>query len=65
MAKAGFFFWPKLESEDDTAVCVQCGLALDGWEPNDDPRYQPISSTDVNIIVGMSIRGEGRIVHFW
>lgn len=46
MAKAGFFFWPKLESEDDTAVCVQCGLALDGWEPNDDPRYQPISSTD-------------------
>lgn len=40
MSKAGFFYWPKLEDidEDDTAVCVQCGLALDGWEPNDDPR---------------------------
>lgn len=41
MAKAGFFFWPRGEDEeDDTAICVQCGLALDGWEPNDDPWYR-------------------------
>lgn len=45
MSKAGFFFWPKLVpgakgSEDDTSVCFQCGLALDGWEEADDPREE-------------------------
>lgn len=39
MSRAGFFYWPKLEDpDDDTAICAQCGLALDGWEPEDDPR---------------------------
>lgn len=48
MARAGFFFWPKLQSKghrdgiitDDTAICFQCGLALDGWEVEDDPHYE-------------------------
>lgn len=44
MAKAGFFYWPKQDKDDDTAICVQCGLALDGWEPSDDPRYRNIRS---------------------
>ncbi|PJF18681.1 Baculoviral IAP repeat-containing protein 5.1 [Paramicrosporidium saccamoebae] len=44
MARAGFFYWPKLlpsKSEcDDTSVCFQCGLALDGWDADDDPRHE-------------------------
>ena len=44
MARAGFFYWPKLlptkSQVDDTAVCFQCGLALDGWEPGDDPHHE-------------------------
>ena len=44
LAKAGFFYWPKLTSSrdftDDTCICFQCGLALDGWEAEDDPRME-------------------------
>lgn len=45
MAKAGFYYWPReaatrRESADDTSLCFQCGLALDGWEPADDPRHE-------------------------
>lgn len=25
---------------DDTAICFQCGLALDGWEEGDDPHHE-------------------------
>jgi hypothetical protein len=39
MARAGFFYYPRL-SGDDTAFCHQCGLALDGWEPTDDPWHE-------------------------
>lgn len=45
MAQAGFFYWPRTLSsraagQDDTAICFQCGLALDGWEEEDDPRHE-------------------------
>lgn len=36
LADAGFFHFPKTDS-DDTCICFQCGLALDGWESEDDP----------------------------
>ena len=36
MASAGFFHFPKKDG-DDTCICYQCGLALDGWENEDDP----------------------------
>lgn len=39
MAAAGFYYWP-LNPQDDTAMCFQCDLALDGWEPTDNPRYK-------------------------
>ncbi len=38
LAEAGFFYFPKSDG-DDTCICYQCGLALDGWEANDDPQY--------------------------
>ena len=44
MVRAGFFYWPKLQPSkgyvDDTCVCFQCGLALDGWEEGDDPQVE-------------------------
>jgi hypothetical protein len=43
MSRAGFFYWPKLiptKQVDDTGICFQCGLALDGWEAGDDPRIE-------------------------
>lgn len=36
LAEAGFFHFPKVDN-DDTCICFQCGLALDGWEEGDDP----------------------------
>jgi hypothetical protein len=36
MAKAGFSYFPTMEGED-MVECVHCGLALDGWEEDDDP----------------------------
>lgn len=32
---AGFYFFPK-EKGDDSTFCFQCGLALNGWEGEDD-----------------------------
>lgn len=44
MARAGLFYWPKLiptkTLQEDTCVCFQCGLALDGWEDEDDPKQE-------------------------
>lgn len=45
MAQAGFFYWPRSTSHraaerDDTSICFQCGLALDGWEEEDNPRQE-------------------------
>jgi hypothetical protein len=37
LAEAGFFYFPKTDG-DDTCICYQCGLALDGWEANDYPQ---------------------------
>lgn len=37
LAAAGFFHFPKSDT-DDTCICYQCGLALDGWENDDDPQ---------------------------
>jgi len=43
MARAGFFYYPRtVRGADDTAVCFQCGLALDGWEPADEPRAEHV-----------------------
>lgn len=39
LAAAGFFHFPKSD-QDDTCICYQCGLALDGWEADDDPHYE-------------------------
>lgn len=39
LASAGFFHFPKTD-HDDTCICFQCGLALDGWEQDDDPHYE-------------------------
>jgi len=36
LAKAGFFYYPKATSPDNTA-CFLCHKALDGWEKGDDP----------------------------
>jgi len=43
LAEAGFYYYPRTASatdKDDTAVCFQCGLGLDGWEPTDDPVHE-------------------------
>ncbi len=37
LVDAGFYHFPKADG-DDTCICYQCGLALDGWEESDDPR---------------------------
>ncbi|KAM0683508.1 hypothetical protein MDAP_001077 [Mitosporidium daphniae] len=39
LAASGFFFYPSLSSNDQV-VCYQCGLALSGWEPDDDPWFE-------------------------
>lgn len=36
LAKAGFYYKPSSESNDNT-ICFMCGRFLDGWEPDDDP----------------------------
>lgn len=36
MAKAGWHFAPSAESPD-SVECIYCKVALDGWEPKDDP----------------------------
>lgn len=59
MASAGFFFCPR-DAADDTAVCFQCGLALDGWEPSDNPRYKMAFYG-----LGRSTQSEGPTVPFW
>ena len=38
LACAGFYHFPRTD-RDDTCICYQCGLALDGWEASDDPQY--------------------------
>lgn len=38
MAKAGFVHCPS-ENEPDVACCFFCLRELEGWEPQDDPRY--------------------------
>ncbi|KAJ3081591.1 hypothetical protein HK102_002244 [Quaeritorhiza haematococci] len=39
VARAGFCYKPSLDSPD-MAECQFCRLALDGWEPEDDPREE-------------------------
>ena len=39
LADAGWKYTPSVESKD-MATCVYCQLALDGWEPKDDPMYE-------------------------
>ncbi|KAI9893941.1 MAG: hypothetical protein M1814_005494 [Vezdaea aestivalis] len=36
MVEAGWHYAPTSDS-DDYVACAHCGLALDGWEPKDDP----------------------------
>ncbi|KAF9269304.1 BIR-domain-containing protein [Marasmius fiardii PR-910] len=37
MARAGFIYQPTEEKDDDTVVCMYCGVSLSGWDENDDP----------------------------
>lgn len=39
MANAGFVYCPG-ENEPDVATCFFCLIELEGWEPDDDPRYE-------------------------
>lgn len=36
LVNAGFIY-SSLEDNDDSTVCVYCGVSLEGWEPEDDP----------------------------
>lgn len=40
LVEAGWKYTPTSES-DDMATCTYCQLALDGWEPKDNPMYAP------------------------
>lgn len=39
MVNAGFYYSP-LDSGDDLAICVYCGVSLEGWEFDDDPLFE-------------------------
>lgn len=39
MVNAGFYYSP-LDSNDDLAICVYCGVSLEGWEYDDDPLFE-------------------------
>ncbi|KAJ1976493.1 GTP-binding nuclear protein gsp1/Ran [Dimargaris verticillata] len=39
MAKSGYYYSPSTESPD-AASCPYCGLSMDYWEPNDDPKKE-------------------------
>ncbi|KAF9586004.1 hypothetical protein BGW38_010537, partial [Lunasporangiospora selenospora] len=39
MANAGFFYAP-MDGSEDNVQCPYCWLALDGWEPQDDPVHE-------------------------
>ncbi|RYP09617.1 hypothetical protein DL764_001159 [Monosporascus ibericus] len=39
LVDAGWKYTPTMES-DDMATCTYCQLALDGWEPKDDPMHE-------------------------
>lgn len=49
LAEAGWKYTPCAES-DDMATCVYCQLALDGWEPEDDPMYVCFASSPRGIL---------------
>lgn len=36
MVDAGFMYYPQ-DKEDDLAICIYCGVSLEGWEHDDDP----------------------------
>ena len=56
MAQARFYYYPR-DEQDDTAVCFQCGLALDGWEVDDSPRWTNHSELIRScLFVGMSMK---------
>lgn len=39
MVNAGFYYSP-LDAGDDLAICVYCGVSLEGWEEDDDPLFE-------------------------
>lgn len=64
MAQAGFYYYPR-DEQDDTAICFQCGLALDGWEPDDSPRWIIVFNHFflTPSLLGMSMKSVGPGVH--
>lgn len=73
MSQAGFFLWPKLDLDsefaktldnfDDTAICFQCGLALDGWDPSDDPLYEHARRRPNCPFIVSNKNGQQSVVH--
>ncbi|XP_028308605.1 baculoviral IAP repeat-containing protein 5b [Gouania willdenowi] len=41
MAEAGFVHCPS-DNEPDVACCFFCLIELEGWEPDDDPRFEHV-----------------------
>lgn len=39
MVNAGFYYSP-MDTGDDLAICVYCGVSLEGWEYDDDPLFE-------------------------
>ncbi|POS79145.1 hypothetical protein DHEL01_v202470 [Diaporthe helianthi] len=40
LARAGFFSWTKPPYDPDNVMCPYCRLALDNWDPKDDPQRE-------------------------
>ena len=50
LAKAGFAFTPQSD-DDDTATCFYCGIALSGWDEDDNPLYVSLLRLDTELSI--------------
>lgn len=61
LARAGFFSFTKPPYHPDNVVCPYCRIALDSWEPQDDPvREHQTRSPDCDFVRGrQTVRNMG------
>lgn len=59
MSRAGFTYNPA-EDSADMVQCFHCGLALDGWEPHDDPLVEHLKRSPECDGIAASVRKKAK-----
>ncbi|KAG8164503.1 hypothetical protein KVR01_006421 [Diaporthe batatas] len=62
LARAGFFSSTASDYNPDNVICPYCKIALDNWEPNDDPkREHQLRSGNCDFVLGrQKVRDMGK-----